>query len=280
MSYRYLEIAADLRRRITSGEFPPGSRLPGVGALSRAYGAGKPIIQEAITVLELEGRVVVRERQGTFVSDMPEQRQRLDVGRAVRRNELGYVFAKPAGHWHPIGTPTRDWVACPGDVAGLLGVEPGAEVLARRRVVGPGRPMQVTTTYLPADLARGTVLSEADTGPGGYLDRLEQDMGYGPLAWQVEVYCRLPTQQEAGDLGMSPRLPVMVTIRAHTAPSDRTVAVDQVVVDARWFSIRVPIVRGPSARWPVTPATARNTPPASDTPSGATSAPPHDGVTR
>jgi GntR family transcriptional regulator len=265
MAYRYLEIAADLRRRIESGEFPPGSRLPGKSILSRYYDAGGPLIQEAITALELDGLVVIRERSGTYVTE-PERhpRQRLDIGRQVRRNELGYVFARPAGHWHPIGAPTRAWVPCPDDMAELLDVEPGSDVLARRRVVGPGMPMQITTTFIRADLARGTVLEDGDTGPGGWMDRVEQDMGLGPLGWPDEVYARLPTAEEAETLVMSPKLPVLVEARAHEVSLRGVIAVDEIVRDARRFSVRFRIGRSTSARWPTPKATARNRPNAPD----------------
>jgi DNA-binding GntR family transcriptional regulator len=252
MPYRYLEIARELRNRIAGGEFPPGSRLPGINAIARQYGVGNDVAQEAYTALELDGLVVTRAGSGTYVLD-PGTRQRLDIGRQVRRNELGYLFSRPSGHWHPIGTPSRQWVPCPPDVADLLTVDSGTEVLARYRVVGPGQPVQITTTYLPADLARGTVLEQADTGPGGYLDRLEQDMGHGPLTWAADVSARLPTTEEAAALGVSARLPVLVAHRTHTSVHSRTVAVDVVVVDARQFSVRFPIGRHSSARWPTPP---------------------------
>ncbi len=265
MSHRYLEIAAELREQIMSGAIPEGTRLPGMTALSRRYGTGSGVTREAVAVLELEGLVVIRERSGAFVQSAGD-RQRLDVGRQVRRNDLGYVFAKPAGHWSPIGTPRREWVPCPAEIAELLDVEPGTDVLARHRVVGPGTPIQITTTYLPDDLARGTVLEQANTGPGGWIDRLEQDMGYGPLRWDAEVSTRLPTEEEAEELGISSRLPVLVLHRTHTDPAGRTVGVDVVVVDGRRFSVGVPISRAASARWPTQPATARNTPQRGDTP--------------
>lgn len=263
VTYRYREIADDLTRRLDAGEWPPGTKLPSIHALAREYGVGKERMQEAVALLELAGRVVVAPgRAGTVVLDTSAPRQRLDVGHVVRRDELGYLFTRTAGPWVPVSRPTRDWVPCPDEVAVVLGVPAGSDVLARHRIVGlDDVAMQITTTYLPADLARGTVLEQEDTGPGGYLDRLEQDMGHGPLTWEVEFSARMPTREEAAALHISARLPVLVMRRLHVSGTGRTVAVDITVLDALRFAVRLPLTRHASARWPTAPATARNIPP-------------------
>jgi GntR family transcriptional regulator len=265
MAARYLDIAADLQRRIDAGEWTPGERLPGAGTLARHYEAGRPIIAEAIGVLELNGKVRVRPQSGTYVlpsapgatpSNMP-----VDLGHQVRRNDLGYVFARPSGHWPPVGTPTREWTNCPAEVAALLDVKPGSRVFTRRRAVGPdGRAVQITTSYYPPDIAADTPIEQADTGPGGVYDRIEQDLGHGPLTWTAQTSARLPTAEEADVLNMSTRLPVLVNTRAAANPDQRVVAVDVAVLDAQLFAVRWEITRDETASWPVTPATARNKP--------------------
>jgi GntR family transcriptional regulator len=279
--HQYLEIARDLRRRIESGEFAPGSRLPGMVALGREHGVGTDVVREAFGLLELDGLVVTRPgRAGTVVLDPAGTRRRVDVGRQVVRNEFGYVFHKSAGHWPPVAAPTRGWMPAPAEVADHLGITEGDEVLVRHRATGPnGKAAQITRTFIPADLARGTVLEEADTGPGGVLDRLENDFGHGPLKWHSEISARLPTDDEAAQLGVSRRLPVLITLRVATSPKGRVVAVDEVVVDARRNAVCVPITRGSSAKWPTTPATARNglqNARGGDTPQEALDQPPND----
>jgi GntR family transcriptional regulator len=266
MAARYLDIAEDLRRRIADGEWAPGQRLPGAAALARHYDAGKPIIAEAIGVLELHGRVRVRPRSGTYVLAPTDTLLSVDLGHQVRRNDLGYVFARPSGHWPPVGVPTRGWTACPSEVAAVLDVAAGQQVFTRRRAVGPdGRAVQLTTSYYPCDIASGTAVEQADTGPGGVYDRIEQDLGHGPLTWTAQTSARLPTSDEAEVLTMSTRLPVLINTRTAANPSGRVVAVDIAVVDAQLFAVRWDITRDDTASWPVSPATARNTP--STTPS-------------
>jgi GntR family transcriptional regulator len=267
MPARYLDIANDLQRRIDHGEWAPGQRLPGTAALARHYDAGKPIIAEAIGVLELNGRVRVRPRSGTYVLPPTGPRLPVDLGHQVRRNDLGYLFARPSGHWPPVGVPTRGWTACPTEVAAILEVQPGQQVFTRRRAVGPhGRAVQLTTSYYPPDIASGTPVEQADTGPGGVYDRIEQDLGHGPLTWTTQTSARLPTPEEAETLNMSTRLPVLVNTRAAANPAHRVVAVDVAVVDAQLFAVQWDTSRDDTASWPVRPATARNKPSAAPPP--------------
>lgn len=260
MDPQYVQIAADLRNRMESGEYPPGSKLPTYEVLTRTYGVGRGVIREALSVLEVEGRIRVVKKSGTLVLG-DGQRQRVNRGREAWRNELGYVFNQAAGHWAPVVMPSRRWGRAPEDVAQLLGVDPADEVLIRHRVVGPGEPMQSATSYLPADIARGTVLEEASTGPGGIYDRLEQDMGHGPLVWEERVSTRLPTPEEARELVMPKAVPLLVITRTSTSSSTgRVVEVNVTRMSGARFEIGYPVTRAESARWPVTPATGENRP--------------------
>lgn len=260
MAHRYLDIAADLRARLEGGEFQVGDKLPGINQLAKHYGARNDDVHDAVIALELEGRVATKPRSGTVVLPADGEPHHLDLGVGVIRNELGYIFPKPAGHWPGLpGTYSRAWIDCPTGIADLLGIAEGDQVFCRSVVVGPGRPMQLTRRYFPHDLASGTILEAEDTGPGGVLDRLEHDLGHGPLAWTDTFLARMPTVEEAAALTISARLPVLVTHRTHTAPDGRVVAADEIIRDGRRFKVTVPMHREPSAEWPVQPATGRNT---------------------
>jgi GntR family transcriptional regulator len=261
MGHRYLDIANDLRHRLDAGEFAVGTKLPGMNKLAEHYGAHNVEVHEAVIALELEGRVATRSRSGTIVLPPDFEIHHLDLGSGVHRNDLGYVFPKIAGHWPGIaGTYRRDWVDSPAHIAELLGIDENEQVFCRSVVVGPGWPMQLTRRYFPRDLAAGTILEAEDTGAGGVIDRLEQDMGHGPLRWRETFLSRMPTDEEATALTMSTRLPVMASVRTHISPTGRVVAADEIVRDGRRVQITVELHREPSAHWPTEPATARNTP--------------------
>lgn len=63
----YRQIAEQVRRLITGGEFAPGSRLPAERDLARQLGVSRPSVREALIALEVEGWVEVRTGSGVYV---------------------------------------------------------------------------------------------------------------------------------------------------------------------------------------------------------------------
>lgn len=262
---RYLEIADDLRRRLDADEFSVGSVIPGgyVG-LKEHYGTTQSVLREALGILEIEGRVKPIRGTGLVVLDR-QQLQRIDRGRVVYRDELGYYFNRVSASWSPVKTPTRSWGPAPVDVAELLGIAPDEEVLIRYRVLGPdtSTPMQIAVSYLPADVARGTILAEAHTGPGGIYDRLEEpEMSHGPLHWHEDVSTRMPERGEASALKVSRNVPLLIITRTAESGSraGKVVEVNQTLMSGAKFKVGYHIERDETASWPVSPAGAENPP--------------------
>ena len=70
-SPRYQQIAADLRARIESGEFAPGSLLPSEAKLKEHYDAAQATIRHAIAVLRDEGLAESEQGVGVWVRKPP-----------------------------------------------------------------------------------------------------------------------------------------------------------------------------------------------------------------
>lgn len=64
----YLHVYEDLRRTISTGGFPYGSKLPSKRSLAAKYGLSLVTIEHAIELLNEEGYIETRERAGLFVS--------------------------------------------------------------------------------------------------------------------------------------------------------------------------------------------------------------------
>lgn len=67
----YLKVARLMSQAIEAGIYAPGSRLPAERELAELYEVSRPVIREAMIVLETRGLVSIRSNGGTFVSSSP-----------------------------------------------------------------------------------------------------------------------------------------------------------------------------------------------------------------
>ncbi|MFI6921880.1 GntR family transcriptional regulator [Nonomuraea spiralis] len=246
---RWHEVAEALRGAITAGIYQPGAKIPKEDELQEEFDTSRTTIRRAVAQLTAEGLLTPVRRGGTKVREQPE-RQSLALDTAVYRDELGYYFSKTVQHLRALQPPTVTQEPCPPDVLALLGLQAGDHVIIRDRVMGnseTGRVEQLATSYLPADLAAGTVLAQADTGPGGIYDRMENELGWGLLEWEGIITARPATAEEGDLLSLAPGVPVLCvtrsTIATAGAAEGRVVEVNVTRRDASRFEVRYPISR-------------------------------------
>ncbi|AKC85965.1 FadR/GntR family transcriptional regulator [Pseudoxanthomonas suwonensis] len=67
----YQSVAAEILALIESGEFPPGSRLPGERDLAERLGVSRVTIREAEIALEAQGRIAIKTGSGVYVRPRP-----------------------------------------------------------------------------------------------------------------------------------------------------------------------------------------------------------------
>ncbi|WP_146792658.1 GntR family transcriptional regulator [Agrococcus baldri] len=65
---QHQQIRADLEARITSGELPPGAKVPTEAELQQSHGVSRSVAQRVLNDLAQAGLVVRRRRVGTHVS--------------------------------------------------------------------------------------------------------------------------------------------------------------------------------------------------------------------
>lgn len=259
MTPRYREIADDLRRRIQDRQYLPGTNLPGYEALTSQYGVGRGVIRSALSVLEAEGLIKVVKKRGITVRSLGDRR-RLSRGNVVTRDPArGYVFpaaGRPDEPWMAHGQPVRSAVPVPDDIALSLGVNAGDEVLRRRRVTSPAGepPFQLVDTWIHPDAVQDAPrVAAKDTGPGGYLDRLE-DAGHGPMSWTERTRVRMPSPEEARLLEMPQAMPVLELTRVGiSGQTKQPIEVTVCVIPGDRVELTTELRRGDSARWPVSP---------------------------
>lgn len=113
-----------------------------------------------------------------------------------------------------------------------LDIEPGAPVVVRsRKFLVEGRPVQIATSYLPAELVRDTAIAQEDTGPGGSYARLAE-LGAEPVRFSEELRARMPSEDERAALELAAGTPVVEICRIAYTAEDQAVEVNQMLLDA------------------------------------------------
>lgn len=257
---RYEVEAAHLRGRIAAGEWRAGETLPRVTELAEERQVSAHTIRNALAKLAEEGLVRVVRGTGAIVQPPQPERRRIKRGQTVSRDpRRGYIFpaaSRPDEPWQVHGRPVAAMAPAPPVVADVLGIEPGTETLRRRRVTSPAGqpPFQLVDTWLSAEaVADAPRVAEPSTGPGGYLDRLEE-AGHGPISWQETTRARMPSREEAKLLEVSPSLPVFELVLVGTSGrTGRPLEVTVRVIPADRVEMVAQFDRAESAAWPVQP---------------------------
>lgn len=63
------EVARQLLQAIQEGHFLPGEALPPERELARKFNVSRPILREALSILEIQGYISAQHGRGTFVKD-------------------------------------------------------------------------------------------------------------------------------------------------------------------------------------------------------------------
>jgi GntR family transcriptional regulator len=238
----YLQVAAAIREAITAGEWAPGTLMPSEPELAARYGVTRATVNRALSVLRTEGLVRPERGRGTTVNELPVIRREAVARQRRDVREAGQARGAFDGELRRLGLTPRSEVEvgqapAAAAVAELLGVEPGAAVLARRRrMYADGIPVQMATSYLPLDIAEGTPLAETDPGPGGAYSRLA-DLGHAPASYAETARVRPPDDDEARFLRMDPDQRVVAIRRTARTAAGRIVEVNEITLPAHQWEL-------------------------------------------
>lgn len=133
----YHQVYEALRSRIVSGEWPPGHMLPPESELTAEYGVSRITARQALEVLVKEGRIYRERGRGSFVAH-PTVEQGL-VRIVSFTEDMRQRGFKP-------GTEvlSAELIEAPEDIASLLGIEPGEELVRIVRLrLADNEPMSV-----------------------------------------------------------------------------------------------------------------------------------------
>jgi GntR family transcriptional regulator len=165
-SVRYQEIAGELRRRVTAGEFAGGGLLPSEAQLAETFAASRVTVRRALEELHDEGLIDSRQGLGWFVAADP---LRQSLGR------LGTIEAQLADAGIVSERRVLDFgfVAAPARVRKVLGVRRVLEV--RRCNLADGHPFARVTVWCPEELGKGLSLADVERAP--FYELLDTPLG-------------------------------------------------------------------------------------------------------
>ncbi|GAA1770027.1 MULTISPECIES: GntR family transcriptional regulator [Streptomonospora] len=236
----YREIAEDVRTAIASGRLSDGDRVPGENDLMKQYGVARATARQALSVLINEGIVVAIRGSGVYVRAFRPLRRhgprRLSrelwgAGRAIWQAD------SPDGSFETDSVEVAE-VPAPAYVARALGLADEAAVVRRhRRYRLEDRPMQLATSYLPAEFAAGTAIAEPETGPGGIYARLAEQ-GRAPAHFTEEIRVRMPTPEEAAALHLNAGTPVLDVLRTALTEEHTAVEFNEMTLDGSAYVLQ------------------------------------------
>lgn len=244
---RYVQIAEEIVEQIRAGVLKPGDLVPSESELVERYGVAGGTIRKAMVEVRASGLVETRHGKGSIVKDRPPVRLRSsDRFRAShRRGGKAAYLAESAqsGATAKVSVLFIGPMEASEEIASRLGVEPGAQVLARRRLYfRNGTPVETASSYLPWDVVKDIPeLFSENPGPGGIYARLEGE-GHVFEEFVETLQARPASKAEASELALSPGAPVVHLLRNAVTKTGRVVEVCDTLMaaDQFVFEYRIP----------------------------------------
>jgi GntR family transcriptional regulator len=222
---KYRLIAGYLQRRIESGEWPPGARLPPEPKLQDEYGASRNTVRDAVNWLKARGLVSTQQGRGTFVNEPIKP-----FGITLSVNpQTGFGGGEGESYEDEVkaqkrvpgtSTPTVGVEEADVKVASALRISIGDMVVNRHqeRFINK-KPWSLQTTFYPMTFVTqgaGDLLKPQDMRPGvvAYLkEKLDIEQRY----YQDAIEVRQPREKEAAFLELPDDANVAVSVHYRIA---------------------------------------------------------------
>jgi GntR family transcriptional regulator len=224
-------VEADIRRAVTDGAMPVGSRLPNEEDLAKDYGVSRSVVRQALHNLEIDG-VVVRERaKGTFIAPPKLQVPFYQVCSFPEEMQA-----------HSLDAESRvlqaEWRAASSEVCARLGLDPFSECFYLERLrLGGNEPLCYDVTWIhPAiapfveneDLSNASLFGLYEARIDGALYRVERQLRAQGARGVV-----------ARALGLESGAPVLVVDRTVTAEGGMTLDIQTRFYRGDRFSLKL-----------------------------------------
>ncbi|MDQ7904701.1 GntR family transcriptional regulator [Phytohabitans sp. ZYX-F-186] len=223
---RHQQIAADLRARIMSGELGPGTQLPSTPKLVAQYAAANATIQRALASLKDEGFLDSHIGKGVYVR--ARQPHVVDIA--------AYLAPSPRGYSYQL-LDVRE-ARPPADVAEALALaDDDLAVLRHRLLLHADEPVELSWSYYPLQIVRGSDITKRGKIPGG-APRVLADLGYPQRELLDRLSARLPTTHELELLDLPDDVPVIRQLRVIHSDGAQPVEASILVKGAHLYELK------------------------------------------
>ncbi|MBZ4687711.1 MAG: GntR family transcriptional regulator [Clostridia bacterium] len=118
----YMEVAEEIKRRISEGIYKPQEKLTSEPVLAEELGVSRGTLREALTSLENEGIISRKHGKGSFVNKNPDK-----VLAGIERLDNLVSTIRQAGHVAQDKVLNIDEISIEPKIAEMLEVEPGTK---------------------------------------------------------------------------------------------------------------------------------------------------------
>lgn len=138
----YLKLKQYILRHVTSGQWPPQSRVPSENDLARKFGIARMTVNRALRELAATGVLSRVQGVGTFVADPKAESAMFDV-HSIREEILSRAQV------HSVQVLTCEKVEAKAAIAAQFGIEPGADLFHTRLLHRANdKPLQLEDRYV------------------------------------------------------------------------------------------------------------------------------------
>ncbi|MFC7384887.1 GntR family transcriptional regulator [Sphaerisporangium rhizosphaerae] len=227
----YFQVAEQIAEAIRRGDLVPGSRLDNEILLADRLGLSRPTIRQAIQYLVDKGLLVRKRGVGTQVVHG-------QVKRTVELTSL-YDDLRRAGQEPGTKVLCLEPTGASDEIAAVLGVPPGTEVLRLERVrYAAGEPLALLHNWLPAGL--GPLSAQALEERGLY--ELLRSAGVRMRVANQRIGARAATPAEARLLDERRGAPLLTMVRTTYDDQGRAVEHGSHVYRASHYSLEVTLI--------------------------------------
>ncbi|MGW7109592.1 GntR family transcriptional regulator [Streptomyces xanthophaeus] len=190
----YARIAGHYRDLISSGELSPGDLLPSIRALADQWDVSTATADRAMKLLREEKLVQGIPGVGTEVTGRP-----VSLASGSERHDRSSKTQSSWGVGEQSSGHTAGIVDAPEDVAHVLGIEPGDDVIRRSRVYRDAHGIvSHSTSWIPAEFAQALPeLARSERLKGGLsLDLIADATGRRVVQRVDEETARIATARD------------------------------------------------------------------------------------